>query len=76
MDKQAKPSGLYRFGEVLEKLMQPRGVDAAELAERMRELAGAPAITEEDINALMTAYPGEEFRRGANNLEDTAPREN
>jgi hypothetical protein len=58
----------------LERLLQSRGIDAAELAARMQE-AGMP-ITEEDIEALMVAERGEEFLRVAEDLEDAIPYEN
>jgi hypothetical protein len=42
----------------------------------MRERPESPAITEEDIKAMMTAQPGEQFLRVTAELEDAFPREN
>ena len=56
-------------------MLDERGIDAAEMARRMRE-AGAPTTTEEDIITLMMAQPGEAFLRVADAVEDIIPREN
>ena len=63
---------LNSFGTVLQRILAERGMDAAELAALLRE--GGPdqeptIITEEDIIDLMTAQPGEEFRRVAAAVE-------
>ena len=63
---------LNSFGTVLQRILAERGMDAAELAALLRE--GGPdqepaIITEEDIIDLMTAQPGEEFRRVADAVE-------
>jgi hypothetical protein len=76
MSEQLNPSGLNPFGEVLQKLMDRRGIGAAELVARMRACPDAPAITEEDVEALMTAQPGEEFLRVAGAVKDAFLDEN
>jgi hypothetical protein len=51
------------FGEVLLKLLEDRGMSVADLAERISQMPEAPEMGEDDLLAVMTAEPGEEFLR-------------
>ncbi len=51
------------FGEVLLELLEARGLSVADLAERISARPEAPEMSEEDLLAVMTAEPGEEFAR-------------
>ena len=74
MPEQPDAADLNPFGEVLQRMLDERDIGAAEMARRLQE-HGVP-LTEDDIHAMMTARPGEEFRRVNKNLEDSVSREN
>lgn len=57
----AEEKDLNPFGEVLMGLMEARGMTAADLAAMISAKPENPEITEEELLAVMTAEPGEEF---------------
>jgi hypothetical protein len=50
------------FGVVLLELLEARGIPVAELVERISQSPGAPEISGDELLAIMTSEPGEEFR--------------
>ncbi len=66
---------MNEFGAVLLELLEARGLDVYDLAERISAMPGAPEISGENLLAVMTA-DGEEFQRLMSAHEESVLHEN